>query len=420
MAKIEHISSEEIFDSRGIPTIKTTVYLEDKAKGTTSIPSGISTGTNEAVELRDGDKNRYGGMGVLKAVNNAQGILFQAIKEIDSQQQEKIDRAMRFLDGTSNKSKIGANAILSVSQAVAAASAASNKIPLYKYIRELLGVDLGNDFKIPKPMVNLIEGGKHATNGLTFQEFLATPKKVKYFGEGYAKTLKLIEAVGKTIKKKKLDASLGVEGGFGPNLIDNEEAIDLIRGAMISIEFSDEDFDIGLDVAATSFFEDGFFLVSKLKPRLSRELFTEYLQKMVGEFNITSIEDPLNENDWDGWSQITKILSPKTLVIGDDITTTNNDRLTVAIERGAITGVVVKPNQIGTLTETLSFALRAKESGIKTVVSHRGGGTEDSFISDLAIALNADYIKIGSPLQKERFAKYDRLIQIEKEIWKKQ
>ena len=418
MAKIEHISSEEILDSRGVPTVKTTVYLVGGARGTASVPSGVSTGSGEAVELRDGDPNRYEGKGVLKAVNYAQGLLFQAIKEFDSSQQEKIDRAMRFLDGTSNKSKIGANAILSVSLAVAAASAASNKIPIYKYIRQLINIDFGTSFVIPKPMINLIEGGKHAGNGLDFQEFLVVPRGVEYIGEGYAKVLKLIDSLKNIMKQKKFEEKFGLEGGFAPNFTNNEAAIDLLKKAINNVELSDKDFGLGIDIAAESICKNGEYKIRDVQSPLSREGFINFLGKLARKHKLLSFEDPLGENDWEGWQQITKSLSPDTLIIGDDATATNQDRLSTAISNEALTGVVVKPNQIGTLTETLAFAQRAKMAGIIVVFSHRAGETEDTFIADMATALNADYIKIGSPLQKERCVKYSRLMQIEKELWK--
>ena len=417
MAKIEHISSEEILDSRGVPTLKTTVYLAGGASGVASVPSGISTSSSEAMELRDGDPNRYRGMGVLKAVNNAQGLLFQAIKDIDSFRQEKIDLAMRFLDGTPNKSKMGANAILSVSLAIVAASAADRKMPIYKYIRELIVVDLGKDYLIPKPMINLIEGGKHAVSGIDFQEFLVVPKGVKYVAEGYAKTLRLMDSLKGVIKQKKLGGKFGLEGGFAPNLMGNELVISLLEDAREKIEFTDKDFDLGLDIAATSLYKNGEYQIHDVRAPLNSEGLINFLRQLSKKHKLISLEDPLHENDWDGWIQLTKSLSPRVLIIGDDLTATNHKLLSAAIEKGAVTGVVVKPDQIGTVTEALSFALRAREVGVKTVFSHRGGETEDTSIADLATALNADYIKIGSPLQKERFAKYARLMRIEKELW---
>jgi enolase len=266
-------------------------------------------------------------------------------------------------------------------------------------------------------MINLIEGGKHTVSGVDFQEFLVVPKGVKYVAEGYAKTLRLIDSLKGVIKQKKLGGKFGLEGGFAPNSMGNESAISLLEDAREKIEFTDKDFDLGLDIAATSLYKNGEYQIHDVRAPLNREGVINFLRQLSKKHKLISLEDPLHENDRDGWSQLTKRLSPRVLIIGDDLTATNHNRLSVAIEKGAVTGVVVKPDQIGTVTEALSFALRAREAGVKTVFSHRGGETEDTSIADLATALNADYIKIGSPLQKERFAKYARLMRIEKELW---
>ncbi|HEX7456133.1 MAG TPA: enolase C-terminal domain-like protein [Candidatus Nanoarchaeia archaeon] len=418
MGKIARITSEEILDSSGVPTLKTTVYLDDNTQGTASIPSGTSIGTNEAVELRDGDPNRYNGRGVLQAINNVQGIIFQAIKGMDPTEQEKIDNTMLLADRTGNKSKLGANAILSVSLAVAVAAATSQKIPLFKHIRMISGKNLEEGSQLPQPVVNLIEGGRHVESGLEFQEFLAIPKGSRFIEQGYAKTLKLIESLKALVKQKKLGEQLGVEGGFAVDLPTNEAAINLIKEAMANLELTGADFNLGLDVAAMSIYKNGEYRFRDVEKSLNDTGFINYLQKMAKKHQLYYLEDPLSESDWSGWRELTRSLSPSVHVIGDDLTATNQNRLTQALENEAITGVVVKPNQIGTLTETLAFTSRAQVAGIKVVVSHRSGETEDSFIVDLAVAVNADLIKIGSPLQKVRFAKYNRLLEIEKELWR--
>ncbi|OGY26177.1 MAG: phosphopyruvate hydratase [Candidatus Woykebacteria bacterium RBG_16_44_10] len=418
MSKIASITSEEILDSNGIPTLRTQVYLDDGSVGTASVPSGASKGSREVAELRDLDQSRFNGMGVLRAINHVQDHIFNAIKNTDPADQEKVDETMRVLDGTVDKSRLGGNAILSVSVAVAKAVAASLKLPLFKYIRRLSKVG-SEDFQTPTPMVNLIEGGKHVKDGLDFQEFLIVPTRKESFKSQYARIYKLIESLQDLVDKKKIGSSLGMEGGFGLKLAKNEDAIYLLREAMNRSEFADEDFAIGLDVAATSIYENGKYRVSDAQKLLDTKGFIDYLVKISKIHNLYSLEDPLHENDWDGWKRLKSKLSLATLVIGDDLTTTNHTLLTQALDEQAVSGVIVKPNQIGTLSETLAFTLRAKEAGIKIVVSHRGGETKDTFIADLAVGLNADLVKIGSPLRTERLVKYNRLLEIEKELREK-
>ena len=316
-----------------------------------------------------------------------------------------------------DKSRLGGNAILSVSLAVAKAAASSLKLPLFKYVRRLGKVG-SEDFQIPLLMINLIEGGKHVKAGLDFQEFLVIPKGEKSIEVGQAKIYKLIESLQILIEKEKIGSGLGMEGGFSVKLSKNEEAINLLKEAMDHSEFTDEDFAVGLDIAAMSIYENGKYHLSDIQKPLDPGDFIDYLEKISKKYALYSLEDPLNENDWNGWKKLKSKLSLNTLVIGDDLTTTNQNRLTQALDVEAVSGVIVKPNQIGTLSETLAFALRAKEAGIKTVVSHRGGETKDTFIADLAVGLNADLIKIGSPLQTERLVKFHRLMEIEKELRK--
>jgi len=416
MAKIGQISSEEILDSRGTPTLKTTVYLDDGSVGSASAPSGASVGTHEAVELRDGDPFRYNGKGVLKAIENVQGLIFQAIKGLDSSNQQKIDQIMRDLDGTENKSRLGANAILSVSLAVAAA--ASRKIPLYQYLRGLVSLPTDKDFRIPAPMANLIEGGKHFGQGLAFQEFLVIPKGLSSAAEGLEGIKKVIGCLEKLIGQGDLSHQLGMEGGFSPKLQNNEQAVVLLKKAIADAGFSEKNWAVGLDLAATSFYRDGRYQIGNSRGPLDRGEFIEFLEKLCKKHSLFSLEDALEENDWDGWKELTKKLSKDVMIIGDDLTTTNLRSLETVVEEKAATGVIVKPNQIGTLTETLGFVKRAREAGLKIIISHRGGETSDTFIADLAVAASADFIKIGSPLKKERLAKYQRLIEIDEGLEK--
>jgi enolase len=416
MAFITRIDCEEILDSRSVPTLKTTIHLEDGSQGTASVPSGVSTGSSEALELRDRDRNRYAGMGVTGAVNNVRGILFQAIKNIDAQDQEKIDNTMIMLDRTANKSVLGANAILSISLSVAVAVANYKKISLYEYIRQKAPFIRDPDFQLPLLMVNVIEGGRHVNKGLDFQEFLIIPKGFRFFAESYDNAKKLIKSLKDLVKQKKLGLNYGMEGGFALDLKTNEEAIKLIKESICVVELYAEGFGIGLDVAATSLFKEGFYQIKDVHKPLYREEFIDFLASLSKKYKLFSLEDPLSENDWSGWASLSKKLPGNTLVIGDDLTTTNRKRLSQALVSAAVNSVVVKPNQIGTLTETLDFIFRAKEAGLKTVVAHRGGETLDTFISDLAVAASADFIKIGSPTQKERLVKYNRLMEIEKEI----
>lgn len=416
MAFITKITSEEILDSRGVPTLTTTVFLHDGTQGSASVPAGTSTGSNEAVELRDKDPNRYGGWGVLNAVNNVQGIIYQAIKDIDVYDQEKIDNAMISIDKAKNKSTLGANAILSVSLAVAVASAQSQKRPLFDYLREKAPFIRDMGFDMPTLMVNVIEGGRHVDKGLDFQEFLVVPIGFRFFGEAYENTNKLIKSLKNLIRQKKLGLKYGMEGGFAPKLETNADAISLIKESMEVIELYQKGFGISLDIAANSLFKDGNYHVKDAEKPLPREEYIDFLLKFSKKYSLYSIEDPIIENDMTGWTSLVNKLGEETLVIGDDLTVTSPERLKQSLAYSTVGGVIVKPNQIGTLTETLNFIARAKEMGLKIIMSHRSGETYDSFISDLAVAVNADFIKIGAPMQKERLVKYNRLVEIEKEL----
>jgi enolase len=411
MGVITKVAAEEILDSRGIPTVKTTVFLEDGSKGIYSVPSGTSTGKNEAVELRDGDKNRYGGQGVLKAVENVNGSILKVLKGVNADNQEELDQILLNLDGTKNKSRLGANAILSVSAATAVATAVGQNTPLYKYLAAVYGLGDGT-FKTPLPLVNLIEGGAHARGGLEFQEFLVVPKNGNSTRERMEKIKKLTTVLEDLIKAKGENGRMGMEGGFDIEELNDEDAIKIIKEA---VEKTDAAFEIGLDIAASTFYKNGSYKVGRLGKNLDTNEFILYLIGLCKKYNLFLLEDPLYEEDWGGWSKLTEgLVSP--LVVADDLVTTNPTRLKKAISEKAATGVVVKPNQIGTLSETMKFISDARKANLKTIVAHRSGETKDTFIVDLAVGTGADFIKTGAPTQPERSVKYDRLIEIEREL----
>lgn len=403
-------------DSRGIPTLKATAYLQDGNFGTASVPAGISTGTHEAFELRDADESRYGGLGVQKAIANVNGEISKILSGVEASDQRKIDNALNKLDGTGTKRRLGANTTLSVSLAVAVAEAKRGRLQLYEYLRKNVLGESNETYELPLLMTNVIEGGRHVDKGLDFQEFLVIPRGFQFFSEGYENIKKLIKSLEELAKQKKHDRSLGIEGGLALNLKSNEEAITLIKEAIDASGLSKERFAIALDVAANSVFKDGQYHVLDFEFPLGREEYYKFLTGLCKKHNLFSVEDPFEEDNWYAWTDFTKQVQSATLVIGDDLTTTNLARLETAISRNSLTGVIVKPNQIGTLTETLDFIKRAKEAGLKIVVSHRSGETQDNFISDLAVAVNAQFIKIGSPLQKERYSKFKRLLEIEKQL----
>ncbi|OGY21207.1 MAG: phosphopyruvate hydratase [Candidatus Woykebacteria bacterium GWB1_45_5] len=415
MAVIEKIESREILDSRGDPTLKTTVFLDDGSVGETCVPSGASVGTNEALELRDKDPQRYGGRGVLKAIENVQGPIQKALREVEITDQNKIDEIMRQLDGTENKRKLGANAILSVSLAVAVAAAVSQKTPLFKYLRGLFNLPAKSDFLMPLPMANLIEGGKHAKGGLDFQEFMVVPKDQASFAESFKKIKRVIEALKEVIRERGLEAPFGDEGGLALASSSNEEAIVILKEAVHKAGL-EKDLVVGLDLAANTLCDGRVYSFSDIKGTLDSTAFINFLTNLCQKHNLFSLEDPFSEEDWSAWQQLMERLTPATLIIADDLTTTNTRRLCKAINQKVASGVIVKPNQVGTLTETIEFILKAKEAGLKVVVSHRSGETKDTFVSDLAVTAGADFVKIGSPIQEERLEKYKRLLAIEKEL----
>lgn len=412
MPEIKLVHAREIIDSRGNPTIETEITLSDGTKGRAAVPSGASTGEREAVELRDGDKKRFNGKGVLKAVENVNKILSKKITGINSFNQIEIDEIMINADGTKNKSKLGANAILGVSMAAAHASANYLNIPLYKYLGGI------NAKTLPVPMMNIINGGKHADNTVDFQEFMIIPAGAKSFSEALRYGAEVFHSLKNVLHKKNYNTNVGDEGGFAPNLKSNEEAIEVILTAIANAGYkAGKDIFIGLDVASSEMWKNGKynFYKSHIPDKSSAQMVSLY-EKLVKDYPIIIIEDGMAENDWDGWKLLTESLGKKIQLVGDDIFVTNTQILQKGIERKIANSILIKVNQIGTLTETFNTIELAKTHGYTNVISHRSGETEDTTIADIAVATNAGQIKTGSLSRTDRIAKYNQLLRIEEEL----
>jgi enolase len=408
MSSIVHIHGREILDSRGNPTVEVEVTLETGAVGRASVPSGASTGTHEAHELRDGG-TRYGGKGVQKAVANVNGELARELAGLDGLDQAAVDQAMIELDGTPNKKRIGANAILGVSLATAKAAAEETGLPLYRYLGGAAA------HVLPVPMLNILNGGAHADNNVDIQEFMVMPFGAKNFTEGLRMGTEVFHALKKVCKQKGLNTSVGDEGGIAPNLASNEAAITLILSAVESTGLKPgQDIRLAIDAASNEFFKDGKYTIDG-KTRSSKELVQYYVQ-LCERYPIFSIEDGLQEDDWDGWIELTAALKGRTQLVGDDLFVTNTQRLEQGIQRHAATAILIKVNQIGTLTETLATIGMAHAHGFRSIASHRSGETEDTTIADLAVATNCGQIKTGAPCRTDRVAKYNRLLRIEEEL----
>ena len=410
MANIEYIAAREILDSRGNPTIEVEVLLEDGASARAGVPSGASTGAFEAVELRDGDKGRYLGKGVQKAVENVEELIAPEVLGIDASLQREIDAIMLDLDGTDNKGKLGANAILGVSLAVARAAAESADLPLYRYIGG------PNAHVLPVPMMNILNGGSHADTDVDIQEFMIAPIGAESFVEAVRMGAEVYHALKAVLKGKGLATGLGDEGGFAPNLESNRAALDLIMEAIREAGYvPGKDVALALDVAATEFYnEDGTYTFEG-KSTTADEM-VAYYEQLVADYPLVSMEDPLNEEDWAGWTSLMTKLGDKLQIVGDDLFVTNVERLQRGISDKAANALLVKVNQIGSLTETIDAVDLAHRSGFATMMSHRSGETEDTTISDLAVALNCGQIKTGAPARGERVAKYNELIRIEEDL----
>lgn len=412
--KIKSIKAREILDSRGNPTVETTVVLDDGSKTEGSVPSGASLGKYEAVELRDNDPKRYKGMGVLTAVNNVNQIIAPKLKGMDAGEQIRIDKLLIELDGTQNKSKLGANAILSVSQAVMEVAAISKKLPTYKYVASLYGFKLPQ--KLPTPTFNLINGGKHGAGNLEFQEFHIVPST----GRTYSEALKMAEEIYQTLedvlKKHGAIHSVGDEGGYAPNLFTNADALELLMEAIDKAGYIfNKDVFLGLDVAAGFFYKSGKYQIKDRTMPMETENLVNFYKELNEQYPLFTLEDGFYEDDWNGWIRITQQL-PETIIVGDDLLATNKHRVEEAIKKKACNAVLVKPNQIGTISETVYVVMKTRKADWKVIVSHRSGETNDDFIADFAVGVNADFTKFGAPARGERVAKYNRLLAIEAEI----
>ena len=413
MTAIIDIVAREILDSRGNPTVEVDVILEDGSMGRAAVPSGASTGAHEAVELRDGDKGRYGGKGVLKAVTSVNRDIFDAIGGMDAEDQVKIDETMIALDGTPNKSKLGANAILGVSLAVAKAAADAAGLPLYRYVGGTSARTL------PVPMMNIVNGGAHADNPIDFQEFMIMPVGAPTFADAVRTGSEIFHTLKKALKDAGHNTNVGDEGGFAPNLPSAEAALDFVMKAIEATGYKPgEDVVLALDCAATEFFKNGAYVYEGEGTTRDPEAQAKYLAKLVADYPIMSIEDGMAEDDWEGWKALTDLIGGKCQLVGDDLFVTNVKRLAEGIEKGVANSILVKVNQIGTLTETLAAVDMAHRAGYTAVMSHRSGETEDSTIADLAVATNCGQIKTGSLARSDRLAKYNQLIRIEEELGK--
>lgn len=413
MSEIIDVIAREILDSRGNPTVEVDVITESGFFGRAAVPSGASTGEHEALELRDGDKDRFGGKGVLKAVQNVNEIIGPRLIGVSVLDQPYIDNLMLELDGTENKSKLGANATLGVSLAVAKAAAAYSGLPLYQYIG-------GTNAKVlPVPLMNILNGGKHADNNVDLQEFMIAPVGASSFREALRMGIEVFHSLKKVLKSKGLNTSVGDEGGFAPDLKSNTEALEVIMEAIEKAGYKPgEDIYLALDPAASEFYnaEIGKYELKSEKAELTSKEMVEYYKNIVEKFPVFSIEDGLAEDDWDGWKIMVQELDDRIQIVGDDLTVTNVKRIKRAIEEGTINSVLIKLNQIGTLTETLDAINMTHRAGFTTVISHRSGETEDTTIADLAVAVNAGQIKTGSGCRTDRICKYNQLLRIEEEI----
>ncbi|MBI2789107.1 MAG: phosphopyruvate hydratase [Elusimicrobia bacterium] len=415
MAKIESVRAQEILDSRGFPTVGVEVVLSDGSVGWAGVPSGASTGEHEAVELRDGDKARYFGKGVLQAVANANGEIAKAVKGHEASDLAGLDAKIIALDGTPNKGRLGANAILAVSMATARAAAATAKLPLYAFLRQAYGIK-SDAWLLPTPMLNVVNGGKHADSGLDVQEFMIVPTGLPTFADGLRAGAEIYQILKKKLTALKMTTAVGDEGGFAPRLKTHLEVLEILAASIKEGGYEGK-VRLSLDCAASEYYKDGKYVLEG-KALTSAEI-AEVYASWASKHGIVSIEDPLWEDDWSGWKAMTATIGDRVRLIGDDLFVTNPERLARGIKDKSANAILIKLNQIGTLTETVKAVTDAQKAGFSTVISHRSGETEDAFIADLAVALNAGAIKTGAPCRSERLAKYNRLLQIEAALGKK-
>jgi enolase len=413
VSAIVSVRAREVLDSRGNPTVEADVTLETGARGRAAVPSGASTGAHEAVELRDGDADRYLGKGVRKAVENVNGPIAEALRGFEAKEQLDVDRTMRELDGTPNKGELGANAILAVSMAVARAAAREASTPLWRYL-----ADQGEASVLPVPMMNILNGGAHASNNVDIQEFMVMPVGAERFSEGLRMGVEVFHHLKKVLSDRGKSTAVGDEGGFAPDLASNEEAVEVVLQAIEAAGYEPGvDLVLALDAAATEFHEDGEYVLRwSSGERLDASGMVEFWKEWVDRYPIRSIEDPLDENDWSGWQELTAAVGDRVQIVGDDLFVTNTERLERGIREASANAILIKVNQIGTLTETLEAMRTAASSGFASVVSHRSGETEDTFIADLAVATGAGQIKTGSASRTDRVAKYNQLLRIEEQL----
>lgn len=421
MSKISKVWARELLDSRGVPTVECAVQLDSGHIAVSSVPSGASTGKHEAHELRDGDQKRYAGKGVLKAVENVNNILGPAVVGIDPIRQNEIDKKLIGLDGTADKSKLGANAILAVSQTISKAGGIASNLPLYRWIFELArAVGCVTDslpMRIPTPIFNMINGGLHGAGNLDFQEFFVVPATSKSYIDALRGGVEVYYAIKDSLIRRGAIHSVGDEGGYAPNLFTNADALAIDVEAVTNSGYQiGADFFLGLDVAGDSIYKDNVYSIKDRSISLNTDAFIDYFKEVVKEYRLTILEDPLQEEDWDGWSKITEEYGQQVLVVGDDLLATNPQRVKKAVDQKACNAILVKPNQIGTITETLEVIKMSRAANWKIIVSHRSGETNDWYIADFAVGVKSDFVKFGAPARGERVAKYNRLLSIEAEL----
>ena len=414
MKKISKVSSREILDSRGNPTVEVDVSLSDGSNGRAAVPSGASTGTHEAMELRDGDRSRFLGKGVLRAVTNVTDIIGPAVVGMNAGNQRELDEALINLDGTENKSSLGANSILGVSMATCRAAAASAGVSLFQHLSD------GNATLLPIPMMNILNGGQHADNNVDIQEFMIFPVGAGSFAEALRMGTETFHHLKAVLKSKGLSTSVGDEGGFAPSLSSNEEALEMILEATEKTGYSiGSDLVLALDVAASEIYKNGIYHLESEGKALSSEELIDYYTSLVKKYPIVSIEDGLAEDDWEGWQKLNTALGSKVQIVGDDLTVTNTVRLQRAIDEQVMNAILIKLNQVGTVSETINTIRLARKNGLATIVSHRSGETEDTFIADFSVAMGAGQMKTGSASRSERICKYNQLLRIEEELGSK-
>lgn len=416
MAKIKQITSREILNAKAQPTIETTVVLTDGAVGIASSPTGTSVSKYEAIEVRDNDEDKFQGLGVQNAIRNIESVIAPSLVGIEATKQQDIDKKMISLDGTHNKGHLGANATLSVSMAVAKAAARSSVLPLFVYLREFIKKD-NLELKIPTPAFNVINGGKHAPGSVDFQEFLVIPASSKTYTESLVMGTNIYFSLKKNLETNNFSTLLGDEGGYAPKLDTNMDALMILKqaveGANLRVGF---DVFLGLDASGNTFYSQQKYNIKDKAIALTSKDMVAFYEALNKDYHLLYLEDGLAEDDLEGWTQLCAAISRETLIVGDDLTATNPYRLQLALDKRAITGIIIKPNQIGTVIETLAVVEMARQAGLKIIVSHRSGETNDDFIADFAVAVSADYVKFGAPARGERVAKYNRLLQIERQL----